>query len=182
MEFDITNIDLRNLTRALIAYSEPIGLGKEEYTYRKKHKDLVDSISDEELDYELYDFENSNNGIFRIFDYYKGKPIKLNLKKKPNGRIIASSIGYDTRNGKFRFLEILLDVFSLDEIRIIRKSYGHMSDFDFPKNDERDEIDLFIFNKLIKTSIKNQDEFGRFWTLDKNNALNKSAFERFYNK
>lgn len=181
MEFDITNIDLRTLTRALIAYAEPKGLGKIEYSFRKDRKDLVESISDEELEFKIYGFESLKEGRYRLFDYYKGKPIKFDLRKKSNGIITANSTGYDTRNGKYRFLEVLLDFFSHDEIRIIRKGYGHMEDFGFPKNEDRDEIDLFILNKLVKTSIKKEDEFGRFWTIDMNNIGYKSALERFYN-
>lgn len=181
MEFDITNIDLRTLTRAIIANAEPKGVGKLEYTFRKERKDLVDSISDEELELVLYDFESLIKGTYRLFDYYKGKPIKLDLRKKANGRITANTTGYDTRNGMYSFLEVLLTFFSHDEIRIIRKGYGHMNDFDFPKNEDRDELDLFILNNLVKTSIKKQDEFGRFWTIDMNNSGYKSALERFYN-
>lgn len=181
MIFDITNIDLRTLIRALIAYAEPKGLGKLEYSTRKKHKDLVDSISEEELNIEINSFENLIEGSYRLFDYYKGKPIKLDLKKKSNGRIIVSTSGYDTRNGKFRFLEVLLDFFALDEIRIVQKSYGHMSDFDFPKIEDRDEIDDFIYNNFVNSSIKNKDEFGRFWTIDSNNVGYKSGIERFFN-
>lgn len=131
---------------------------------------MVDSISDEELELEIYGFESLTEGVYRLFDYYKGQPIKLDLRKKPNGRITANSSGYDTGNGKHLFLEVLLDFFSHDEIRIIRKGFGHFDDFNFPKNAERDEIDLFILNKLIKTGIKGLDEFGRFWTIDINST------------
>lgn len=182
MEFDITNIDLRTLIRGLIAYAEAKNLGEIEYSIRKYRRDLVDSISDEELDFEVYGFESLNEGGYRLFDYYKGKPIKLDLRKKTNGRIIAYSSGYDSRNGKYRFLEVLLDFFSHEEIKIIRKGYGFMEEFDFPKNEDKDEIDLFILKNLVAKSIKEKDEFGRFWRIDVNSVGYKSAIERFYNQ
>lgn len=179
MVFDITNIDLKILTRALIAYSEAKNLGQIEYLVRKYHKDLVDSISDEDIEFELQGFKNLNEGSYRLFDYYKGKPIKLDLRKKSNGRIIAYSSGYDTRNGKYRFLEVLLDFFSHDEIKIVRKGYGHMEDFDFPKNRTKDEIDMYILKNLVDKSIKEKDEFGRFWRIDINSVGYITANERF---
>jgi hypothetical protein len=165
MEFDITNLDRKLLLKALIAYANPVGLGIEEYNARKSWKENVDGLSDEECIEILYEVENIDYGPVRVLDYYKGQPIKLDIYKKRTGQLIAGSTGYDSRNGKYKFFEAMLETFLEDEIKITRKGYGHDS-FMNDKKYSRPEEQMNVFKLLLKDTIKVQGEYGSYWKID----------------
>lgn len=177
MEFDITDIDKKLLIRTLLAHSSPIGLGRAEYKFRKSIGEVVDGISDLECEYLLSEFNNSTerSAGFGILDYHNGKPMKLNFYRKTNGKVIVSSDSYDVRNGKFRFLEAMLNTFFLDEIKITKKGYRQFVMTDLPSDLERTKEQNKFFRDLIKNTIQKKDNYGKFWGFEKGKVEYKSA-------
>lgn len=165
MEFDITHLDRKLLLRSLLAFAEPIGFGIIEYDNRKAKNQNVDGITDEECEVILYEFENMEKGYKRVLDYYRGQPLKLDFYKKANGQMFASSTSYDERNGKYRFLEALLNSFLKDEIKIIRKSYGDHDIKRQPEHLDRPEQVIKGFKKIIDDCEILYGDFGKYWGL-----------------
>lgn len=164
MEFDITEIDKKLLIRTLFAHSAPVGLGQAEYIVRKSHGEVVDGISDEECEYLLNEFNHSSErpAGFGILDYHKGKPMKLIFFRKQNGRVIVSSDSYDARNGRFRFLEAMLNIFHLDEIKITKKGYRQFVMTNLPSDLVRPKEQ----KKNVSGIIKKYDRKKRvFWKI-----------------
>jgi hypothetical protein len=176
MEFDITHLDKKLVIQTLFAHSAPLSLGKLEYEFRKANDDNVDGLSDEECEFILLEFNELDTGNLRLLDYHKGKPMKLNFEKKSNGRILVSSDSYDVRNGKYRFLEAFLNIFSMDEIYITKKGYRHFVMTDLQEHLIRPKEQENIFKTLIKNTIQKQNDQGKFWTIDESKAKYKSAF------
>lgn len=168
MEFDITNIDKRLLVQTLFAHSAPIGLGEAEYKVRKDRGENVDGLTDEECNFMLYEFNNSHSlsESYKIADYHNGKPMKLNFYRNKNGRVIVDSGSYDARNGKYRFLEAMLNIFSMDEIQITKKGYRHYIMTDLPDYLVRPKAQDEMFKELIKNTIQKENQFGKYWTFD----------------
>lgn len=166
MEFDITKLDKRLLIQSLFAHSSPLRMGKTEYDFRKKMGDNVYGIPDEECDLILEAFNDSEIGGFRVYDYHKGKPMKLVFYKNRNGRILVDSSSYDARNGKYRFLESMLNIFSLDEIYLTKKGYPHFVMDELPEHLVRSTKDEEVFKTLIKNTIPQRNEFGKYWSFD----------------
>lgn len=166
MEFDITNLDKRLLIQALFAHSAPRGFGIEEYKFRDKVGDNVDALTDEECDIILLELNDKELGSIRLLDYPKGKPMKLDLYKKNNGRILASTEGYDYRNGKYRYFEALLNIFSMDEILITKKGYSAYSMSSLPEDLIRPKEQETIFKNLLKNMVQKENEFGKYWVID----------------
>lgn len=181
MEFDITNIDKRLLVQTLFAHSAPLGLGQAEYSVRKKWGENVDGLTDEECNEMLRDFNNSyaHSESFHIADYHKGKPMKINFYRNKNGRIIVDSGSYDSRNGKYRFLESMLNIFSLDEILITKKGYRHFIMTDLPEHLIRPKEQEAIFKNLLKNIIQKENELGKYWAFDESNVSYKPPFLYF---
>jgi len=169
MEFDITNIDKKLLVKTLIAHSNTIGLGKEEYKFRKSFGEIVDGINDIECDYILSEYNNSKKGRshFEILDYYKGKPIKLNFYRNSKGKVLVNTDSYDVRNGKYRFLESMLNTFFLDEIKIIKKGYRQFLMTDLPESLKRNKEQNKLFRELLKNTDLKKDNSGNFWAFNK---------------
>jgi len=178
MEFDITEIDKKLLIRTLFAHSAPIGLGQAEYDVRKSFGETVDGISDEECEYLLYEYNHNSKreSVFGILDYHKGKPMKLNFFRKRNGRIITSSDSYDARNGRYRFLEAMLNTFHLDEIKITKKGYRQFVMTDLPSDLERTKEQNKTFKDLLKNMTEKREYFGKYWEFDLNKAEYKQPF------
>lgn len=166
MEFDITNTDKKLLIQTLFAHSAPLRLGYYEYDFRKRFGDNVDGLSDEECESILHDFNQLDTGGLRILDYHKGKPMKLTFYKNNNSRILVDTGGYDSRNGKYRFFEALLNIFFLDEILITKKGYRHFVMTDLPKHLIRPKEQEYIFKNLIKNTIQKENEYGKFWAFN----------------
>ena len=179
MYFDITNIDKVALLQALYAYSEPAGYGQLTYKIKDHRGEQVNGLTLNEARNLLSSAEESVNGIFSIVDYHNGKPLKFSYRKKQNGQIVASTTGFDTRNGKFRFFEAMLNTFAFDEIIITQKSYpSHIIDqFDL-ESLQRPQHQEKLFKKLISTATKHRNPFGNFWQL---NEQYKHAPEFLYN-
>ena len=168
MVFDITNIDKKLLIRTLFAHSAPIGFGQAEYMVRKSRGEIVDGITDQECEHLLYEFNHSSERTagFGILDYHKGKPMKLNFFRKQNGRVIVSSDSYDARNGRYRFLEAMLNTFHLDEIKINKKGYRQFVMTDLPSDLERTKEQKKMFRDLLKNMTEKREYFGKYWEFD----------------
>jgi|GEM_PF-1160191 len=167
MYFDITNIDRIALLQALYAYSEPAGYGQLTYKIKDHLGEQVNGLTLNEAKNLLETAEESVNGIFRVADYYNGKPLKFSFRKKPNGQIVTSTSGFDTRNGKFRFFEAMLNTFPFDEIIITQKSYpSHIIDQFNIESLKRPEHQEKLFKKLISTATKHKNKNGMFWRLN----------------
>jgi len=168
MEFDITQLDKKLLIQTLFSHSAPVSLGQVEYYLRNKWGENVDGLTDKECEFILYEYNKLNTGIIKILDYHKGKPMKLTFYKKNNGRVIVDSSSYDERNGKYRFFEALLNIFLLDEIRIIKKGYRQYSMSNLQDHLLRPKEQEAIFKNILKNTIQKENEFGKYWTIDEN--------------
>jgi len=170
MEFEITRLDKKLLIQTLFSHSAPLGFGELEYDHRKKWGENVDGLTDDECEFILYKFNQLDAGNIRLLDYYKGKPMKLNFDKKASGRVLADSDGYDTRNGKYRFFEALLDIFFLDEILITKKGFRQFFIIDLQEQLKRPKEQEAIFKNILKNTIKKENEYGKYWEIDDNNV------------
>jgi len=181
MEFDITELKKSLLIQALFAHAAPLGLGKAEYNVRKKWGENVIGLTDEECDILLHEFNTSFSFSenYHILDYYKGKPMKLNFYRNKNGRVIVDSGSYDVRNGKYRFLEAMLNTFSMDEILIIKKGYRPFVMSDLPNHLIRPKEQEAIFKKLLKNTIQKENRFGKYWALNETRVSYKPTFMDF---
>ncbi len=168
MEFDITHLDKRLLIQSLFAHAGPLNLGKVEYFTRKKWGENVEGLTDEECEIILYDFNQLDSGSLRIIDYHKGKPMKLVFDKKRNGRELVDSDSYDEHNGKFRFFEAMLDIFSVDEIFITKKGFGQFAFINIPEHLKRTKEQASIFKKLLRNTVERKNSFGKYWIIDEN--------------
>lgn len=165
MVFNVTNLDKVLLLQTLYAHASPKGLGRIEYSVRAKKGENVVGLTDEECEMILSTEEPDATAI--LVDYYKGKPIKLDFQHEPNGTILVDSNGYDLSNGRFRFLEALLNVFDVDEIEITKKEYPvHLDDM----LDEHTTIpieEIVLLKNILKHTIKHTDN-GTYWKIDAN--------------
>lgn len=168
MTFDVTNLNLKTLIKAVFAYAEPAGLGIAEYATRKSWNENVDGLTDSECEEILAEFYETKDKYIRVLDYYKGKPMKLDFIKKTNGRIVIGTGAYDARNGKYRFFEAMLDTFLEEEILIVKKGYGEYSFDSHAKHLIRPKSDLSMFKLVLKNSIEKREDFGRYWKIDSN--------------
>jgi len=175
MRFDISKLDLKLLLRALILNSEPKGIGIAEYFIKKDRNLLVDSITDEEFEFFTCDLKMAKEGHFRILDYYHGKPIKFDIRKKANEQILVDSSALDSRIGKFKFFEILISYFDSQDFKIIRKGYSYNH---FPETDLDRKEDIKYFKKISDNLIEKRNENGRYWIIDES----KIQFESEYNR
>lgn len=176
MEFDITHLDKKLVIQTLFAHAAPLSLGKLEYNFRKLNGDNVEGLTDDECEHILYEFEKLDAGNLRLLDYHKGKPMKLNFQKKNNGRILVNTDSYDVRNGKYRFFESLLNLFSIDEIFITKKGYRQFVMTDLQEHLIRSKEEENIFKTLIKNTVQKENNLGKYWTINESKAKYKSAY------
>lgn len=176
MEFDITHLDKKLVIQTLFVHAAPLGFGKFEYTHRKKLGDNVDGLSADECEFILYQFNELDKGNIRLLDYHKGKPMKLNFDKRSNGRILVDTNGYDTRNGKYRFLEAFLNIFAFDEIFITKKGYRQHSLSDLQEHLIRPKEQEKLFNSIIKQTIAKENNYGKYWAIDESQIKYTSPF------
>lgn len=108
-------------------------------------------------------------------DYYNGKPLKLDWKKKPGGHLIANSVPYDIAHGKFRFFEALLNVFDPDEIFIMQKEYNTVTDKLYFNKDETRIIEYELM-QILENTFPINDNMGIYWKIDTNNIRYRSSF------
>ena len=153
MKFDITKIDKKKLLRALYEYSYPI-------------EQELDTLSDLECEYGLVEFkEMKGNGSARIFDCHNGRAMKLVFDKTNNGRITVDASRYDACNGKYKFLEAMLNTFKRNKILIIRKTYSPYIMKELPEYLVKSKEEDAKFSLLLKSCVKGEDEFGKHWIL-----------------
>ncbi len=176
MEFNITRLDKVLLIQTLYAHSSPIGLGQAEYDLRDFRNELVSGVPIDECK-SILAFAERNGPHTRVLDYLNGKPIKLNFFQKNNGEIITDASSYDERNGKFRFLEALLNVFDMNEILIIKKGYDSITrEYLDNKAPKRPTDKLLELMSLLKHTIKYKDEKGSYWKFDERQVQYKPPF------
>lgn len=163
MKFDVTNLNLRDVLRALVANAQPKGYGEKIYADCLDKGENVESVSDEEMDEFFSEYVSMANGSCRVVDYYKGMPIKLDLTKEGDGQITANSIGYDISHGEFEFLKAILPYFVLDEIIIIDRSEHAMAD---PANRNSGIDQVRLLKSFVEAARRVPYEFGYYWKLD----------------
>jgi len=162
MNFDITQVDRLLLLQTLFAHAGPLGRGELEYEHRKRAGELVEVMDREECATILADLEGGSGYL----DYHKGKPMKLSFEPRTNGRVLVWSDAYDARNGKYRFFEAMLNVFSIDEIRITSKGYRPYIMSDLPQHLVRSKSDELVFRDLIRNLRQEEYELGKYWVID----------------
>lgn len=166
MVIDITHLDKTLLIQALFAFANPAGLGKAEFLFRKIKGDNVDGLTEAECELILSQVENIEYTHVQLIDYLKGKPIKLNFYRKKNGRILVETSSYDSRNGKYRFLEALLNFFPLDEIYITRKTFEPYTFTNIPEHLLRSKEQLSLFKTLLNNTIQKENNLGKYSIID----------------
>lgn len=166
MLIDVTLLDKIILIQSLFTFASPAGLGRAEYQFRKVKGDNVDGLTDLECEEILLQVQDENYTNIRIIDYLKGKPIKLNFNRKKNGRITIETSSYDVRNGKYRFLEALLNFFPLEEIYIVRKTFTPYSFTNIPENLVRSKEQLDEFKRLLNNTISLENNYGKYSIID----------------
>jgi hypothetical protein len=168
MKFDITSIDKTKLLKTVYATSMITGgVGTAEYLVREARGENVDILTDEECESILYEFNASQSfgESYRILDYHNGKPIQLVFDKYRSGRIVVDSDSYDSRNGEYKFLEAMIAVFPLDEIKIINKSCSPHKMIEIKEHLRRPANEVLEYRNLLKSAVKKRDEFGFYWEL-----------------
>ncbi len=176
MTFDVTNLDKILLIKTLYAHAEPVGLGKVEYSNKAKKGENVIGLTDEECKDILR--MDTPDIIPPLIDYLKGKPIKLDLDHQANGKIWVSALSYDLCNGRYRFLEALLNVFDLDEILFIKKDYPGPLDEIIDENTNRPIEETLLLKDVVKCTIQHTDKNGTYWTIDTDEVDYKPYFMR----
>jgi hypothetical protein len=167
MEFDITCIDKILLLQTLFAHSAPVNLNETDGAIRKTWGEHVDWLEEKECEQILAEFFAMEIGIVRILNDYKEKPMQLAFCKNKNGRVLADTGNYDARNGKYRFFEAMLNIFSPDEILITKKGYAQNGMLNLPAHLKRSTEQELIFEILIRNTIQHVNEFGKYWLIDK---------------
>jgi hypothetical protein len=175
MIFDITNLDKHLLIQTLYDHASSNGAGSGEQLARTARGENILGLTDKECDQILnYDLSSQN---VRILDYCKGRPIKLVFEHRRNGNIFVDSSGYDSRNGRFRFLQALLDVFDLDEIAIKKKGYPqHLNDM-INECTSIPQEELTLLKNLVKNTVKHTNN-GTYWKIDTEVINYKPLFMR----
>jgi len=175
MEFDVTNLDKVFLIQTLYAHAEPAGLGKAEYSVRDKRGENIVGLTTEECEEILK--RDTPDLTTSLIDYCKGKPIKLSFDHRPTGKIFVSSSGYDSRNGRYRFLEALLNVFDLSEIIIIKKGYPQHLNEMIEDCTNRPIEEIIELKNVIQNTVKYSDN-GVYWKIDTTKIDFKPQFMR----
>lgn len=176
MQFDITELDKTLLIQTLFAHANPLGMGKFEYSHQKSLGDNVDGLTAEECELILCVYDDRKSGITKVLDYHKGKPIKLFFERKPNGRVLVSTNGYDSRNGKYRFFEALLNIFSLDEILITKKGYGQFALADLQEHLIRPKAEEAVFKSILKHTMAKENKLGKYYAIDESQINYQTPF------
>jgi hypothetical protein len=166
MEFIITDLDKVLLIQTLYAHADARGLGRVEYTAKDFNGLLVSGIPIHECK-ELLQIAEEKEHRVRVVDYHNGKPIKLGFHFKRNGEIMTDSSAYDDRNGRYRFLEAILNIFNLDEIMITKKGYNEFLNEKFKtKGTMQPEATMIEFTYMLKNMKKVKDHRGTYWKFD----------------
>jgi hypothetical protein len=175
MVFNVTELDKVLLLQALYSHASPKGVGRIEHSVRAARGENVVGLTDEEC--EMILSMDHPDATTLLVDYYNGKPIKLDFEHQRNGQDLVCSDGYDSRNGRYRFLEALLNVFDPDEIIIVKKGYPiHLKEM----IDEHTVIpieELAVLKNLMKRTVKHTDN-GVYWKIDTTAVDYKPPFMR----
>ena len=172
MVFDISDLDKVVLLQALYAHAEAAGYGKLEYKIKDRRGIRVNGLSLEEAKaiWEKSAAQIASSGSAEVVDYHNGKPIKLDVKRNPSTqRLLAYSSSFDTRNGRYRFLEALLSSFGNEEIIIKEKGYsGHFNDAEKGGHvpDVRPQSETKLLRQLLRSALKVSDIKGTYWKLN----------------
>jgi hypothetical protein len=167
MKFDITNIDKKRLLKALYSSSRAVGLGIVEFKVKKMQGKPVDSLSDLECDNLFLEFESSlKGGDFYIADYLNGRPLKIRFRKSSKGKVTVCADSYDSVNGIYSFLDIMLKNFPINDILLTKKwSSSFVSK---PSKDDtcvRKRYNVFVY--MLKNAVEQHNNNGRYWQIRK---------------
>ena len=175
MVFNITKLDKVQLIQALYVHSETVGMGKSEYDFRDAMGQNVIGLTEEECNDILSRDVPGSNGY--LLDYHNGKPMKLHFAHKKNGDIWVCSDSYDSRSGRYRFLEALLSVFSVDEIVIVKKGYPqHLTEM-IANCTKREKEETSLLKNMLSQTIKEQNG-GSQWIFDTSKVRYRPPFMR----
>ncbi len=175
MVFNITKLDKVLLIKTLYNHSSPKGLGQAEHSVRSARGENVIGLTDKECE-SILSLDN-RNGTVGLMDYHNGKPIKLNFEHQRNGNILVDSNGYDSANGRYRFLEALLSVFDFDEIIITKKGYPTYLNETINENTSIPIEEVALLKNIIKHTIRYTDK-GIYWKIDTRAVDYKPPFMR----
>ncbi len=175
MRFDITDLDKKRLVQAFLNFSTPTGMGAIEYVVRAINKDNPNTIPDWELENALAEFnQNDRTGSFRIFDYYKGHPLKLIFYRKKNGQVIIDTLPYDIRNGRFFSLLAMLSEFAVNEVKIIQKKVPLKENCK-----KKHPIVESIFKEICKNLEMKKDRDKKYYVMNKENLKELGFIYKF---
>jgi len=171
VEFNITHLDKVLLLQTLYVHADPKGYGEKQYRELLKQGKIVEGLPEEECR-KILSQKYPASGY--LVDYYNGKPLKLDWRRKEGGQIFAISIAYDAAHGRFRFFEALLNVFDPEEILITKKEYDPAFDkLYFKKEDTR--IIEYELAQILAYAIPIH-ETSPHWRIDPDNNGYRSAF------
>lgn len=123
MVFDLKHLDLVRVIQALFRSSIPAGIGIAHHLIEGSEQ-LTRTECEELL---MNGAKTIGTRSVILIDYVKGRPIKFDFVTTTG---LAYATAYDTRNGKYRFLEALIEEFGKDSIVIKRKKYPPYTSFD----------------------------------------------------
>jgi len=92
--------------------------------------------------------------------------MKLVFERKSNGRELIDSDSYDERNGKYRFFEALLNIFSTDEVFITKKGFRQFAFTNIPEHLIRSKEQEDLFKNLLKNTVEKRNDYGKYWVID----------------
>lgn len=163
MVFNVTKLDKVLLLKTLYDHAAPQGLGRAEYFVRAERGENVVGLTDEECNLILS--ADHPDLTVSLMDYYKGKPIKLSFDYQRNGEILVDTNGYDSRNGRYRFLQALLGIFDLEEIVIVKKGYPAYLNEMIDEHTVVAAEELALMKNMLRQTIKHTDN-GTYWKID----------------
>jgi hypothetical protein len=123
MKFNIKHLDLVRVVQTLYRHALPVGLGIGENIASGIKKLPIEEVETLLLNGTRVYPGRKNITVITI-DYVHGVPLKFEYVIQTG---ITYATDYDVRNGKYMFLEALIDEFGSKNIIIVRKSYesGH---------------------------------------------------------
>lgn len=171
MLIDVTDLDKILLLQTLYLHADPKGYGERQYAKDLRDGKAVEGLSVRECNL-LIQNAVVEYGYTDVVDYHNGKPIKLAWSLNAGNRMEAHTLSYDSCHGRFRFLEAVLNVFDIEEIRILDKEYDPIQDKLFIAKLEERPVEAQIKNILDEAVYHSDVNGSLYWKLEGNAANN----------